>query len=183
MQWCYDTWATCQLKLKENTWALHSCDKTLFFADMAENHVLKLEMRARNSQPGTYGCRLQRGAWFCLWKPGYLNISPLRQEHKPFDVVPASSGQLQPGKCMWWAVYSSPSQITPQWVSPTFPFSNGNSSGWVGSEFKVTLSALNMEWCTEAARGWSAWLLNSLERKDGRRLGDMKRNTRVEKRR
>lgn len=91
-------------------WTLHGCDK-------AENHVLKLEMRTRNTQPGTYGYGLQRRAWFCLWKAWYLNISPLRQEHRPFDVVPASSGQLQPGKCMQWAVCSNPSQITPRWIN------------------------------------------------------------------
>jgi len=144
---------------------------------MAENHVLKQEVRARNAQPGTYGSGLQRPQ-FCLWKAGFLNISPLRQVYKPSDVVPASSGQLQPGEHMWWAVYNNPSHIAPQWLHLTLPFSNGNSSGQVGSEFKVTSSALNTEphWSSKRLKRTPVDHSWASDRKDGRRQADTKIN-------
>lgn len=51
---------------------------------------------------------------FAFEKEGTLILLVLRQEDKPFDIVPGSSDQQQPSKSMWWAVYNNLSQIPPQ---------------------------------------------------------------------
>lgn len=153
-----------QLKLKESMWALHSCGKTLSLAGMAGNHVFKLEMRARSSQPGTYDVGFKEESDFAFGKGGALILLILRQDDKPFNIVPGSS------------VYSNLSQIAPQWASQIFPFSNGNSGGWICSEFIITLSALTKKPHTKAAGVWSGSL--GLFRKGGREgMSTMKRST------
>lgn len=93
---------------------------------------------------------------FAFENEGTLMLVILRQDNKPFNIVPGSS------------VCSNLSQIPPQWVSWIFPFSNGNSSGWICSEFIITLSALTKKPHTKAAGVWNGWLLDSLEKKKGR---------------